>query len=74
MRQTRVRLWTVNEYYRMFETGIIAADERVELLDGQLSPSKPPGYSRHIGTPIAGMGVVRGKYKGSIPLYLPIFL
>ena len=38
MTQTRVRLWTVNEYHRMFETGIITADERVELLDGQVIP------------------------------------
>jgi hypothetical protein len=28
MTQTRVRLWTVNEYHRMFETGIITEDER----------------------------------------------
>ncbi|MEH2302667.1 MAG: hypothetical protein V7K88_27715 [Nostoc sp.] len=40
MTQTRVRLWTVNEYHRMFEMGIITEDERVELIDGQvmLSP------------------------------------
>ncbi|MEH2468468.1 hypothetical protein [Nostoc sp.] len=38
MTQTRVRLWTVNEYHRMFETGIITADERVQLLDRQVIP------------------------------------
>ncbi|MEH2337990.1 hypothetical protein [Nostoc sp.] len=38
MTQTRVRLWTVNEYHRMFETGIITEDERVELIDGQVIP------------------------------------
>ncbi|MBE8991562.1 hypothetical protein [Nostoc sp. LEGE 12450] len=37
MTQTRVRLWTVNEYHWMLETGIIAADERVEILEGQAS-------------------------------------
>ncbi|WP_334973474.1 hypothetical protein [Nostoc sp.] len=31
-------MWTVNEYHRMFETGIITAEERVELLDGQVIP------------------------------------
>ncbi|WP_375471738.1 hypothetical protein [uncultured Nostoc sp.] len=37
MTQTRVRLWTVNEYHRMFEIGIITAeDERVKLIDGQV--------------------------------------
>lgn len=39
MTQTRVRLWTVNEYHRMFETGIITAEERVELLDGLIPMS-----------------------------------
>ena len=38
MTQTRVRFWTVNEYHRMFETGIITEDERVELIDGQVIP------------------------------------
>ena len=38
MTQTRVRLWNVNEYHRMLETGIITADERVELIDGQVIP------------------------------------
>ncbi len=36
MTQTRVRLWNVDEYHRMLETGIIAADERVELIEGQV--------------------------------------
>ncbi|MEH2452682.1 hypothetical protein [Nostoc sp.] len=39
MTQTRVRLWTVNEYHRMFETGIITEDERVELIDGLIPMS-----------------------------------
>ncbi|MBW4429670.1 MAG: Uma2 family endonuclease [Nostoc desertorum CM1-VF14] len=38
MTQTRVRLWNVDEYHRMLETGIITADERVELIDGQVIP------------------------------------
>lgn len=45
MIQTKVRLWNVNEYHRMFETGIIAANERVELIEGQvigMSPKNPP--------------------------------
>ncbi|MEH2072818.1 MAG: hypothetical protein V7K57_00090 [Nostoc sp.] len=36
MTQTRVRLWNVDEYHQMLETGIITADERVELIDGQV--------------------------------------
>ncbi|WP_292862571.1 Uma2 family endonuclease [Nostoc sp. LPT] len=38
MTQTRVRLWNVDEYHLMLETGIIAADERVELIEGQVIP------------------------------------
>ncbi|MEH2108635.1 hypothetical protein [Nostoc sp.] len=38
MTQTRVRLWTVNEYHLMLKTGIIALDERVELIEGQVIP------------------------------------
>ncbi|MDQ3699749.1 MAG: Uma2 family endonuclease [Chloroflexota bacterium] len=37
--------FTVAEYYRMAETGILGADDRVELLDGQIvdmSPMGPP--------------------------------
>ncbi|QLE55883.1 Uma2 family endonuclease [Nostoc sp. TCL26-01] len=38
MIQTRIRLWNVEEYHRMLETGIITADERVELIEGQVMP------------------------------------
>jgi Uma2 family endonuclease len=38
MTQTKVRLWNVDEYHRMLATGIIAADERVELIAGQVMP------------------------------------
>jgi Uma2 family endonuclease len=38
MTQTKVRLWNVDEYHRMLETGIITADERVELIEGQVIP------------------------------------
>jgi Uma2 family endonuclease len=38
MTQTKVRLWNVDEYHRMLETGIITTDERVELIEGQVIP------------------------------------
>jgi Uma2 family endonuclease len=31
-----LRLWTVQEYHRMAETGILGEDERVELLEGKI--------------------------------------
>lgn len=37
------RQFTVEEYYRMAETGILAPDERVELLEGEIIPMAPIG-------------------------------
>ncbi|MBI4592706.1 MAG: Uma2 family endonuclease, partial [Candidatus Rokubacteria bacterium] len=43
------RRFTVDEYHRMGETGILAEDEHVELLAGALVVSEPIG-TRHAGT------------------------
>lgn len=40
------QLFTVSEYYAMAEFGILAPDERVELLEGQIIANSPIG-SRH---------------------------
>ena len=42
------RRFTVDEYHRMAEAGILSEDERVELLDGWIVPMSP------IGSPHAG--------------------
>lgn len=44
----KLREFTVDEYHRMAEAGIIADREPVELLDGQLVLMTPIG-SRHVG-------------------------
>ncbi|WP_333416169.1 hypothetical protein [Microcoleus sp. MOSTC5] len=36
MTVTDLRLWTVDEYRRMTETGFFNPDERIQLIDGQI--------------------------------------
>lgn len=43
-----VRRFTVEQYHRMGETGVIGPDERVELLDGEIVEMAPIG-SEHAG-------------------------
>lgn len=45
MTATKTRLWTVDEYHRMIEAGILTTEDKVELLEGriiQVSPQRPP--------------------------------
>ena len=46
--RVRQRRFTVDEYHRMGETGILVEDEPVELIHGAIIVSEPIG-TRHAG-------------------------
>ena len=39
----KVRRFTVDEYYQMWDTGILARDRRYELIEGEILEMMPPG-------------------------------
>ena len=67
---TDVRTWTVDEYHRMLQAGILSADERVELVNGyivEMSPQEPPHSattrraSRYLDRLLADLADVRAQ-------------
>lgn len=45
-----LRLWRIDEYYRMAETGILDPEERVELIEGQVIRMAAKGIAHVIAT------------------------
>ena len=63
------RRFTVDEYLRMVEVGILHADERVELLDGEILTVSPPGPDHNASTGVLNRLLVLGV--GSRAVLLP---
>lgn len=73
--ENRLREFTVSEFHRMADAGVIGENERVELLDGQIVEMAPvgvPHWNRHativryLNDMLRGQAIVVGQ--GSFPL------
>jgi len=63
------RRFTVDEYLKMVETGILNEDDRVELLDGDIVTMTPPGPDHNAPTGILNRLLVLGV--GSRAVVMP---
>ena len=75
MTTTQIHLWTVEEYHRMIDAGILTADDKVELLEGkiiEMSPQRPP----HAGTTQRSSDYLKVRLRGiaHVRMQLPITL
>jgi Uma2 family endonuclease len=70
-----LRRWTVDEYHRMVEAGILTSEDHVELLDGQIIemvPQDPPHASRidDGGDYLKAIFADRAKVRVQLPITL----
>lgn len=72
----RVKRWTIEDYHRMIQTGILTTDDQVELLDGyivEMPPQDPPHasitsiFSNDIAPLFSGKAWVRSQLPITIP-------
>jgi Uma2 family endonuclease len=57
------RLFTVDEYYKMADAGILAEDERTELIDGEIIEMSPIGV-RHAAAVMRVTNLLIPLFKG----------
>ncbi len=68
-------LFTVKEYYQMADAGILAADARVELINGQIVDMFPVGpFHAGVGTQLQALLVPLCRGRWSVRVQYPIHL
>ncbi|MGK7924888.1 MAG: Uma2 family endonuclease [Spirulina sp.] len=72
---TPTRLWTVEEYHKMIEAGILTENDKVELLEGRIV-QMPPQSPFHAGTTQRTDEYLKNRLRGlaSVRIQLPITL
>ncbi len=63
------RLFTVDEYHQLGATGVLAPDERVELIDGEIIQMPPIGKI-HAGLVGRLLRLLQGQAPGSFALWV----
>jgi Uma2 family endonuclease len=57
------KLFTVHEYYKMADAGILGEDDRVELIDGEIVQMSPIG-DRHLGCVNGATDLFTAAFRG----------